>query len=382
MGLPDAPGAPAAPPGAAGATPGAGAVPGTTLPRPRPDVAALPGYVPGARAPGPVHKLSSNENPAPPPAAVVEAARRAAAELHRYPDPAAADLTAVLAARHGVGRDQVVLGTGSVAVLGHVIQAYCGPGDEVVMAWRSFEAYPICAGIAGARPVRVPLTSDARHDLPAMAAAVTDRTRVLLVCTPNNPTGPVVTQPQVEALLAAVPGDVVVVLDEAYVDYVRGASVDGDAVRAAHPNVVLLRTFSKAAGLAGLRVGYGVGHPRVMAPVRAVATPFGVNTVAQAAALAALEPAVAAELRARIDATVAERERVVAALREQGWAVPEAQGNFVWLPAGDRSTDLAADAAAHAVLVRAFAGEGIRVTIGTPEANDAVLALARRWASG
>jgi len=350
-------------------------------PRPRPEVAALPAYVPGARAPGPVHKLSSNENPAPPPAAVIEAVRRAADELNRYPDMAAVDLTAALAARHGVPPGGVALGTGSVAVLGHLLQAYCAPGDEVVMAWRSFEAYPIAVRVTGATAVRVPLTRDARHDLPAMAAAVTDRTRVLLVCSPNNPTGPVVRHGEMVELLREVPPHVVVVLDEAYVDYVRTEVAAGGALMAAHPNLVVLRTFSKAAGLAALRVGYAIGDPRVIAAVRAVATPFGVNTLAQAAALAAMAPEVQLEIRRRVAATVAERARVLATLAEQGWSVPDAQGNFVWL-ATERAEEFAADAAAHGVLVRPFAGEGVRVTIGDPEANDAVLALTRRWTTG
>lgn len=354
---------------------------GAPAPRPRPEVAALPGYVPGARAPGPVHKLSSNENPAPPPAAVIEAVRRAAGELNRYPDMAASDLTAALAARHGVPPEGVALGTGSVAVLGHLLQAFCAPGDEVVMAWRSFEAYPIAVQVTGAVAVRVPLTPDARHDLPAMAAAVTDRTRALLVCSPNNPTGPVVRHAEMVELLRVVPPDVVVVLDEAYVDYVRTEVADGGALMAAHPNLVVLRTFSKAAGLAALRVGYAIGDPRVIAPVRAVATPFGVNALAQAGALAALGPAVQLALRAQVEATVAERDRVLATLVGQGWSVPDAQGNFVWLPTPDAAT-LAADAAAHGVLVRPFAGEGLRITIGDPGANDAVLALTARWAAG
>ena len=354
---------------------------GAPAPRPRPEVAALPGYVPGARAPGPVHKLSSNENPAPPPAAVIEAVRRAAGELNRYPDMAASDLTAALAARHGVPPEGVALGTGSVAVLGHLLQAFCTPGDEVVMAWRSFEAYPIAVQVTGAVAVRVPLTPDARHDLPAMAAAVTDRTRALLVCSPNNPTGPVVRHAEMVELLRVVPPDVVVVLDEAYVDYVRTEVADGGALMAAHPNLVVLRTFSKAAGLAALRVGYAIGDPRVIAPVRAVATPFGVNALAQAGALAALGPAVQLALRAQVEATVAERDRVLAALVGQGWSVPDAQGNFVWL-ATERAMEFAADAAAHGILVRPVAGEGLRITIGDPGANDAVLALTARWAAG
>lgn len=348
-------------------------------PRPRPAVAALPPYVPGARPDDArVHKLSSNENPFPPLDAVLDAVARAAGDINRYPEMYADALVEALAARHGVPREWVVAGNGSVAVLAHLLQAFCEPGDAVVSAWRSFEAYPILVRLQGAEHVAVPLAADTRHDLGALAAAVTDRTRVLLVCSPNNPTGPAVHHDELAALLAAVPGDVLVVLDEAYLEFVTDpAAVDGPALLAAHPNLVLLRTFSKAYGLAGLRVGYAVAHPEVAAAIRTASTPFGVNGAASAAALAALEHG--PELAERVAAVVAERERVRAALLTQGWDVPDAQGNFVWLATGERTTDLAAQATAAGVLVRPFVGDGIRVSIGSPEANDAFLALAAAW---
>lgn len=342
-------------------------------------MATLPAYIPGARAgaDGAV-KLSSNENPFPPLDGVREAVARAAADLNRYPDMFASELGEALAARHGVEPAAVVSGCGSVAVLGHILEAFCDAGDEVVHAWRSFEAYPIAIALQGARGVPVPLDADGRHDLPAMAAAVGPRTRVVLVCSPNNPTGPAVRADELTGFLAAVPDDVVVVLDEAYVEFVRDpAAPDGLAVLARHPNVVLLRTFSKAYGLAGLRVGYAIARPDVADAVRTASTPFGVNHLAQVAALASL--AVEPALRERVDAVVAERDRVVAALRADGWPVPDAQGNFVWLPTGARTLDLAADAAARGVLMRPFAGEGIRATVGGPAENDRMLEVLGAW---
>lgn len=339
----------------------------------------LPAYVPGARGAGEgAYKLSSNENPFEPLASVREAIARAAGQVNRYPDMFATELAAALAARYGVAPEAVVTGCGSVAVLGHVLQAFCDAGDEVVHAWRSFEAYPIAISLQGALGVRVPLGAAGRHDLPALAAAVGPRTRVVLVCSPNNPTGPAVPADELAVFLAAVPDDVLVVLDEAYVEFVRDPAVpDGAALLAAHPNLVVLRTFSKAFGLAGLRVGFALADPEIATAVRTASTPFGVNHLAQVAALASL--AAADELAERVDAVVAERDRVLAGLRRQGWVVPESQANFVWLPTADRTAALAADAAERGLLVRPFAGEGIRITIGEPAANDRVLEVAATW---
>jgi len=353
-----------------------------TSPQPRDCVAQIPAYVAG-KPPQPrdgltTYKLSSNENPYPPLPGVVEAATRAAEQMNRYPDMGNTALYAALADRLGVGADQLALATGSVGLIYQLVQAFCDPGDEVVYAWRSFEAYPIAVTAAGARNVSVPLLSDGRHDLDAMAASVTDRTRIVMVCTPNNPTGPSLTQTELAAFLARIPEHVLVVVDEAYVEFVRMIDpVDGVATVLAHDNVVSTRTFSKAYGLAGFRVGYAVAQPAVATALRAVSLPFGISSVAQAAALASLraEP----ELLARVDSLVAERARVVAGLAEVGVRVPEAQGNFVWLAAGDHTIDLAAAADELGIVVRPFAGEGARVTIGETEANDRVIELARRF---
>jgi len=321
--------------------------------------------------------LSSNENPFPPVTPVIEAIERAMSQSNRYPDMFAVELVEALATSLRVASDRVAVGTGSVGVLGQIVAATCEPGDEVVTAWRSFEAYPIVTGVAGARAVQVPLTPTGRHDLPAMLAAVTARTRLVIFCTPNNPTGPVVHHEEVVAALSVIPANVAVVIDEAYVEFVRDPlAVDALALAREHDNVIVLRTFSKAHGLAALRVGYAVASPLVATALRATAVAFGVSAIAQAAAVAAL--GAAAELTPQIDAIVAERERVVAALLTQGWDIPQSEGNFVWFPLGSRSEEFAAACLASRVTVRTFPHEGVRVTIGEPPANDIVLNVAGR----
>ncbi|WP_324653432.1 histidinol-phosphate transaminase [Georgenia sp. H159] len=346
----------------------------------RADIDSLPAYVPGQRPPAghSTYKLSSNENPFPPSAAVLAAVADAAADLNRYPDMYATELVAAIAAHLGTEPDRVAVGNGSVAVLETVLKAACRPGDEVVHAWRSFEAYPIAIQVAGATGVRVPVREDGSHDLVAMADAITDRTRVVLVCSPNNPTGTVVHDDEMWAFLARVPRGVLVVMDEAYVEFVRDDdAADGLALAAEFKNVLVLRTFSKAYGLAGLRVGYAVARPRLIRGLRSASTPFGVNALAQAAALTVLREA--KDVAVRCERIIAERTRVLAALRETGWTVPEAQGNFYWLEVGRHAVSFAREAAASGAVVRAFDGEGVRVSVGEIEGNDSVLRLAAQW---
>jgi histidinol-phosphate aminotransferase len=351
-----------------------------TSPQPRDCVSRIPAYVAGkpplARPGLTTYKLSSNENPYPPLPGVVEAATRAAEQMNRYPDMGNTALYEALADKFGIAADDLALATGSVALIYQLVQAFCEPGDEVVYAWRSFEAYPIAVTAAGARNVQVPVLPDGRHDLDGMGKAITDRTKVVLLCTPNNPTGPSVTQTELDDFLARVPGHVLVVVDEAYVEFVRmGDAVNGVATVRAHDNVVSTRTFSKAYGLAGFRVGYAVAPQPIATALRAVSLPFGVSNVAQAAAVASLraEP----ELLERVESLVAERERVVKGLADAGLTIPEAQGNFVWFAAGDRTLDLAAAADELGIVVRPFAGDGARISVGEPEANDRVIELAR-----
>ncbi|MGZ4469435.1 MAG: histidinol-phosphate transaminase [Nocardioidaceae bacterium] len=351
----------------------------TSEPQVRSVVADIPAYVPG-RPPAPrpgvtTYKLSSNENPYPPLPGVLDAAAAAAQVMNRYPDMGCSELYAALAAKLDVPVSHLAAGTGSVAVLYHLLQAFCEAGDEVVYAWRSFEAYPIAVAVTGATSVQVPLAAGARHDLDAMAAAITDRTKVVIVCTPNNPTGPAVGRAELEAFLAKVPPHVVVVVDEAYREFVRiDDPVDAVDLYRDRPNVVAMRTFAKAYGLAGFRVGYVVAPEPIAAAVRACALPFGVSSVAQAAAVASL--AREADLLERVEGLVAERTRVVDALREQGWTVPDAQGNFVWLDLGARTAEFAAAAEQAGIMVRPFAGDGARVSIGEKDGNDVFLSVA------
>ncbi|MCS6581815.1 histidinol-phosphate transaminase [Curtobacterium citreum] len=341
----------------------------------RPEVAVLPAYKQGRQASDSAFKLSSNENPFPPLPGVVEAVQ-AQTSYNRYPDATALALRAVLANRFGLTAEQVHVAPGSVAILHELARATSGPGDEIVYAWRSFEAYPGVVTVAGATSVQVPNRADGGHDLDAMAAAVTERTRMVLVCSPNNPTGPIVTAAEFDAFMAAVPQSVLVVLDEAYAEFVTDeAAVHGHPLLAAHPNLVVLRTFSKAYGLAGLRVGYALGPDYVLDAVRACAIPLSVTAQGQAAALASLERE--AELLGRVTEIATLRDRIVAELRAQGWDVPDAQGNFLWLPTGERTVAAASAFEEAGIIVRAFPPEGIRISIGEHEAVETLLQTAR-----
>ena len=337
-------------------------------------LAYKPGTVPAVAA-GEAHKLSSNESPYGPLPSVVEAIADACRGVNRYPDNDAGALTAALAERFAVPAGHVAVGCGSVGVLKQLMEAVGDPGAEILYAWRSFEAYPPLADLAGAVSVRVPLSGEA-HDLAAMAAAITTRTRMILVCNPNNPTGTVVRGEELISFLDQVPGDCLVVLDEAYREYVRDESVpDGVGLYRDRPNVAVLRTFSKAYGLAGLRAGFLIGHEPVAEAVRKTMLPFTVNSMAQAAAIASLDAE--DELLERVETVVKERDRVSEALRADGWTVPVSEANFVWLRLAGRTTAFAETCEAAGISVRPYAGEGARISIGTPAANDAFLAVAR-----
>ncbi|GGU81383.1 putative phenylalanine aminotransferase [Streptomyces albospinus] len=341
----------------------------------------IPTYKPGRPAPSGgrvTYKLSSNENPYPPLPGVMESAVAAAGSFNRYPDMACTGLMAELAERFSVPLEHLATGTGSVGVAQQLLQSTAGPGDEVIYPWRSFEAYPIITQVSGAASVKVPLTSGEGHDLEAMLAAITDRTRLIFVCNPNNPTGTVVRRAELESFLDRVPGDVLVVLDEAYREFIRDEEVpDGIEIYRDRPNVCVLRTFSKAYGLAGLRVGFAVAHEPVAAALRKTAVPFGVSQLAQDAAVASLRSEEA--LLERVESLVAERTRVFDGLVGQGWTVPESQANFVWLRLGDRTTDFAAACERAGVVVRPFPGEGVRVTIGEKPAMDLFLRAAEEF---
>ncbi|MEU5765739.1 histidinol-phosphate transaminase [Streptomyces asoensis] len=349
-----------------------------TSPKLRAELEGIPTYKPGrpAAAGGPTaYKLSSNENPYPPLPGVMESVTAAAASFNRYPDLACTALVSELSERFGVPASHLATGTGSVGVAQQLVQATAGPGDEVIYAWRSFEAYPIITQISGATAVHVPLTPGDVHDLDAMADAITDRTRLIFVCNPNNPTGTVVRRAELERFLDRVPRDVLVVLDEAYREFIRDPEVpDGVELYRERPNVCVLRTFSKAYGLAGLRIGFAIAHEPVAEALRKTAVPFGVSQLAQEAAIASLRAEDA--LLGRVGSLVCERLRVVEALRGQGWTVPDTQANFVWLRLGEHTTAFAAACEQAGVVVRPFPGEGVRVTIGENEANDIFLKAA------
>ncbi|WP_028923568.1 histidinol-phosphate transaminase [Pseudonocardia acaciae] len=348
----------------------------------------LPSYRPGrtpervARERGvaaPV-KLSSNETVFDPLPGVAEAMAAAVTSPNRYPDFHATALREAVAQTYGVEPEQVVTGCGSVALCRNVVEATAEPGGEVIVPTPSFDVYGSAARIAGATPVRVPLREHAL-DLDAMAAAVTDDTQAIFVCTPNNPTSTAVARAELERFLDRVPATVPVVLDEAYHHFVTDPSgVDGMRLLARRPNLVVLRTFSKAYGLAGLRVGFGVAAPELAAALRKVTLPFSVSSVGGAAAVASLQPAAATAMAARVARVVAERERVSKELAGLGYEVPASQANFVWLPIGERSADFGAESERRGVIVRSFAGAGVRVTIGAPEENDAFLRIAAELA--
>jgi histidinol-phosphate aminotransferase len=340
----------------------------------------LPSYVAGKTVSGAI-KLASNESSYPMLPIVAEQLGEVLAASNRYPDNGSVALTELLAQRYGLPPSQVAVGGGSVAVCTQIITAAVDAGDEVVYAWRSFEAYPIITSLAGGRSVQVPLDADDRHDLAAMAAAVTDRTRVAIVCSPNNPTGTAVHEDELVAFLDAVPDTVLVVIDEAYREFVTDARVPDATQYLDRPNVVVLRTFSKAYGLAGLRVGYALaGDPAIAAGIKQTQVPFAVSTIGQAAAIASLAPAAEKQLMERVDDVIAQRPRVAAALVGMGYSISDSEANFVWVRLPGRNREWTEQMQAHGVVVRPYGDEGVRVTIGTADENDAFLAAARELA--
>jgi histidinol-phosphate aminotransferase len=346
-------------------------------------IGGLPVYTAGKPAPrigeAPAFKLSSNENPFPPLPGVIEATMAAAAQMNRYPDMTNAEMTSALSSRLGMPGEQLAFGTGSVAVLYHLLQATCEAGDEVIYAWRSFEAYPIAVPVTGATQVPVPLGPGAVHDLDAMRRAVTPATKAIMLCTPNNPTGPALQHQQVIDFIDSLPDYIMIILDEAYVEFITDPEgLRGLEAMIGRPNVVVLRTFSKAYGLAGFRVGYCVADAKVAAAVRAVSLPFGVSIAAQAAVIASLEAE--SLLLDRVADLVKARDALAVGLRDLGIDVPDSQGNFVWLPGGSHTEAYAAAFAQAGVAVRPYASggdwDGLRITVGEPAANTRVLEVA------
>jgi histidinol-phosphate aminotransferase len=323
------------------------------------------------------HKLSSNENPYPPLSSVSAAVAAAAQEFNRYPDLSCARLVETLAKYWKVSENNLAFGAGSVEVAAQLIQAVTNPGDEVIYAWRSFEAYPLLVAVAGAVSVPVPLGPLGGHDLPAMADALTERTRLIFICNPNNPNGAILSATAVEEFLRRVPSNVLVVIDEAYLHFNTDPdTVVGIDIFRKYPNVAVLHTFSKAYGLAGLRLGYAIGPEELVTNLRKVAIPFAVSALAQEAGIASL--LAEAELQERVNDLVSERERVYGGLAASGLPVLPSQANFVWLDTGADTPEVAAQFDEEGVSVRVFPDEGIRISIGTPEANDRVIAAGQR----
>ena len=339
----------------------------------RPEIAALAPYRQGAPADADAFKLSSNENPFEPLPSVRE--KLSTHSINRYPDASAYELRTNIAARFGVTAENVQVGAGSVAVLAQLISAAATLGDEVVYPWRSFEAYPLLVAATGATSVQIANGADHRHDLAAMGAAITASTRVVIVCSPNNPTSTIVTEAEFREFMVGVPKNVLVVLDEAYREFVTDPdAVRGETLFGEYPNLVLLRTFSKAYGLAGLRIGYAVGPEYVMDAARAVAIPLSVTELAQTAALTSLEHE--DELLERVNRINAVRDRIVDGLHRQGWHVPAPSGNFVWLPTGAVTNWAAGVFRTHGIVVRAL-GEGLRVSVGEEESVEKLLMAAQ-----
>lgn len=342
----------------------------------------IPGYkagVPAGQAPeaiasSDIAQLASNESPWGPHPDVVEAIARAAGAMNRYPDPSASLLRRRIAERHDVSPSEVAVSNGSCELLLAAAVALCEPGAEIVYAWPSFSIYPYLAPLSGAREVRVPLDDAHEHDLEAMLTEITAATQLVVVCNPNNPTSTHIPLARVADFVAEVPRHVTVVLDEAYAEYQLhddpDASID---LRRRHENLVVLRTFSKCYGLAGLRVGYGLGSARFRAAVDAVRQPFSVNALAQAAGAEAIRHS--DDVASRVERTIAERVTVEEGVRELGLATPDSHANFSWIEVGDaeREAELVAALGERGVVVRAgtpLGGPGwIRVSYGTSEQN-------------
>jgi histidinol-phosphate aminotransferase len=348
-------------------------------------LARMPGYqagVPTGQAPesiasAGIAQLASNESPFPPHPKVVEAIANAAAAMNRYPDPDATLLRRRLAERFETEPGRIAVGNGSCEILLAAAEALCEPGAEILYAWPAFSMYPYLAALTGAREIRVLLAAGDVHDLDAMLAEITAATQLLLICNPNNPTATHVPAARVAAFCERVPPHVTIVLDEAYVEFQTDDDPDATLdLLDDFPNLVVLRTFSKCYGLAGLRVGYAIGPASFRAAVDAVRQPFSVNALAQAAGAEAVLHQDDA-LR-RVEGTIAERLRVEEALHELGLATSETQANFSWVDLGDADEDeVVASLAERRVAVRpgkALGGAGhIRVSYGTPADDNRFL---------
>jgi histidinol-phosphate aminotransferase len=323
---------------------------------------------------GDIVQLASNESPFPPVEGVVEAVRDAAAAVNRYPDPSARALRAALADHYEFPAARIAVGNGSCEILLAAAEALLEPGTDVVYAWPSFSMYPHLAAITGAEAISVPLATDQVHDLEALRLAVTDSTRMLLVCNPNNPTGTYLSSAAVAEFLEKVPARVLVILDEAYIEFQVIEDPDTSLqLLERFPNLILLRTFSKVYGLAGLRVGYALGSEEFRRAADSVRQPFAVNHLAQAAATEALRHQ--DDVVRRVERNAIERLWVAEQLDDLGLAAPESQANFFWLGLGELDeAEVVRELGRRGVAVRAGEGLGgpghVRVTYGSRPENE------------
>jgi histidinol-phosphate aminotransferase len=327
---------------------------------------------------GELVKLASNETPFAPHPQVLEAVESQLRTLNRYPDPTKATLRRRLSERTGVPPERIAIGNGSCELLLSAAEAMLEPGAEVVYAWPSFSIYPHLAAMSGARAIEVPLTAEQEHDLDAMAKEVTAATRMAIVCNPNNPTATGLPPGAIDAFLGTLPRSVAVLLDEAYVEFSTLQDPDESLdLLKKHPNLILLRTFSKVYGLCGLRVGYALGSEEFRLAVDRVRQPFSVNTLALAAATEALNHQ--DEVERRVEQTAIERLHVESELQERGFETSDSQANFSWVSLGDRDEDEIVDGLAKLGVIvragRALGQEGwMRVTYGSRHENDRFLA--------
>ncbi|MDY5584703.1 MAG: histidinol-phosphate transaminase [Arcanobacterium sp.] len=335
----------------------------------RDEVQQLPAYIAGKASANPdVIKVASNEMPGPSLPKVVAALTQNLENLGQYPDFSVKDLRKAIAQFHGVSETQVLPANGSVTLIEKILCAICGADSEVIIPWRSFEAYPIAVQMAGAATIKVPLNSKGAPDLGAMLDAVTLQTKAILICSPNNPTSAAVTQKSFVNFLRHVPQDVLVIADEAYFEFVQMEDqLNAIKLVSEFSNLVVLRTFSKAYSLAGLRLGYAVAQAEIISGLQKISTPFGVSALAQSAGVAALDDI--AEVERRVAEICRERESLVAALKLQGWCGPVPQGNFIWFPLGSHSQIFSKICEEHGITVRAYGADGVRVTVATPEAS-------------
>ncbi|WP_030751187.1 aminotransferase class I/II-fold pyridoxal phosphate-dependent enzyme [Streptomyces sp. NRRL F-5135] len=326
-----------------------------------------------------VWDLSNNESALPPLPAVAEAVRQGGLHTNQYPDPTAGSLVRALSRHFGIDTRKVLVGPGSAGVLQQLLLSLCSDGDEVIHALPCFDAYPLLIAVAGARRLPVPLTELGEHDLPEILARVTPRTRVVVLCSPHNPSGSRLPDTDLREFLADLPRHVTVVLDEAYIEFDEAKEPRDLDILRRDPRVVLLRTFSKAYGLAGLRVGYALAAPDILERARKTAIPFSVTRTAELAAIVSLEQQDA--LAERMAHTRKLRTDLHAALDAEGLSPLPSCGNFIWIPLGSSAESFAATAQGAGIKVRVYPGQGVRISVGCESAHRHLLEAVRHRVS-